>query len=312
MDLALFQSEDPQLKSEFVEKLRWACSNIGFFIIKGHGVTENCVNDAWNITKTYFDLPLYEKRKILLGLNGYLYGYSGLEKEALTRSLGKKSLPDLKESFCVGPYNIQWNCQKTIWPNKPHGFKQIWMQYYMAMEGLSNTLLRAFALALNLEELWFKDKTNYHASALRALNYPALPPPHKKNQLRAGEHTDYGTFTILKSDGPGLQVLNKKGKWIHVKNLPNTFVVNLGDLMKFWTSNFWVSTKHRVIATNSDYEQRRQSLAFFHNVNLDTIIKPLEVKADFSAPIQKHPILFGEFLHQKHKAATELSIRKVK
>ena len=49
---------------------------------------------------------------------------------------------------------------------------------------------------------------DHHASALRAINYPAIEmSTHiEKGQLRASAHTDYGTITILRSDGPGLQV----------------------------------------------------------------------------------------------------------
>lgn len=54
--------------------------------------------------------------------------------------------------------------------------------------------------------LRFEDKTDHHACALRALNYPDLHTPPEPGRMRASAHTDYGVLTILKSGGPGLQV----------------------------------------------------------------------------------------------------------
>lgn len=43
---------------------------------------------------------------------------------------------------------------------------------------------------------------DHHASALRAINYPAIDSTTaeslRPDQLRASAHTDYGTITILK------------------------------------------------------------------------------------------------------------------
>ena len=48
----------------------------------------------------------------------------------------------------------------------------------------------------------------------------------------AGAHTDYGAFTVLATDdNPGLQIYTS-GKWQHVKPVPGTFVINLGDMLE--------------------------------------------------------------------------------
>ena len=48
----------------------------------------------------------------------------------------------------------------------------------------------------------------------------------------AGAHTDYGVLTILATDeSPGLQI-HTQGKWQHVKPVPGTFVINLGDMLE--------------------------------------------------------------------------------
>jgi isopenicillin N synthase-like dioxygenase len=99
------------------------------------------------------------------------------------------------------------------WPEGQAAIQSAWLEYYQAMEGLSASLLRLFALALRLPENWFDDKITAHRSAFRMLNYPPQATPPLPGQIRAGEHTDYGTLTILKSDEKvaGLQVLARDG-----------------------------------------------------------------------------------------------------
>ena len=141
----------------------------------------------------------------------------------------------------------------------------------------------------------------HHASALRALNYPALPPgyEHKPNQMRASAHTDYGTITILRSGGPGLQVCKdrKDEAWVPVPHVQDAdvFIINLGDLMRRWTNDHYTSTLHRVLPS----QDRRQSIAFFHNLNRDARVSNL--RAD--EPDKYEPIQAGDFLMQKHLAS---------
>lgn len=48
----------------------------------------------------------------------------------------------------------------------------------------------------------------------------------------AGAHTDYGALTVLATDdSPGLQI-NTGGQWHHVKPIPGTFIINLGDMLE--------------------------------------------------------------------------------
>jgi len=151
-----------------------------------------------------------------------------------------------------------------------------------AMEGLADDLLQAFALALNQEANWFKNKTDKHRCALRALNYPDLDTAPAAGQLRASPHTDYGTLTILMPDDApgGLQVKGKDGAWLPVPFMPGHFVINIGDLMQRWTNDQWVSTIHRVVPpTQAEVDARdscrRQSVAFFHNVNADVLVEAI-------------------------------------
>jgi isopenicillin N synthase-like dioxygenase len=169
------------------------------------------------------------------------------------------------------------------------------------MEVLADALLRIFAIALELPEFWFRDKIDRHSSALRALNYPEQTRAPIPGQLRASAHTDYGSLTILKSGGPGLQVQDKNGEWIDISPSFESFVVNLGDLMANWTNDMWASTPHRVVVSSLSGE-RRQSMAFFHNPNSDAVIACIPTCCRHQRP-KYPPITAGEHLMRKHVAA---------
>jgi len=136
-----------------------------------------------------------------------------------------------------------------------------------------------FALALGLDEDFFADKVNHHISRLRVRNYPAPVTPPKPAQLRAGAHADYGSLTILRAqDKPGgLQVQNRAGEWVDVPIAPNSYIVNIGELMARWTNGQWRATLHRVVNPPAELaaSSRRLSLVFFHNPNYDAPVAAL-------------------------------------
>lgn len=303
VDISEFRDGQTKQKRAFARNLDQACSHIGFLIVVGHDLPKGIIDKAWLLTEKYFDLSVADKRAIAM-TKSYPYGYSGFEEEALSQSRNEQSPPDLKESFCIGPYNPPPTLPATRWPSKPRGFKSAWLAYYKAMEQLSATLLQSFAVALGLDEDWFADKIDHHASAMRALNYPILANAPKTNQLRASAHTDYGSLTILKSGGPGLQVVTRDAHWVDVPYVNDSFIVNLGDLMACWTNDRWVSTTHRVLTPPKETQERRQSIAFFHNVNPDAVIECIETCTSKANPAKYPPITAGEHLAKKHSAAT--------
>lgn len=115
---------------------------------------------------------------------------------------------DLKELFSLGPANPDAGFPERIFPSNPSTFSDSYTKYYDALSKFAQDLLEAMTGPLGVESGYFNQYLTHHASALRALNYPALPEGYecKPNEFRASAHTDYGTVTILRSGGPGLQV----------------------------------------------------------------------------------------------------------
>lgn len=303
IDLAHFYRGSAQDKAKLAQEINRACEDIGFLTIINHAVKPEIINNMKQITRTFFDSTVGIKREVPM-TDEYPYGYSGYKEEILSKGYGdKQALADLKESFAIGPYNPAALMPAVRWPSQPLHMSKHWLAYYNAMEHLSHDLLRLFALALNLPENWFDDKIDHHRSSLRALNYPAQSSlPNSDQQLRAGAHTDYGSLTILLQDHVGgLQVKTRAGAWQDVPYIPDAFVINLGDLMARWTNDRWVSTLHRVKPSIP----RRESIAFFHNINHDHLVTCLPTCITANNPAKYQPILAWDHLMEKHLASVK-------
>lgn len=291
------------------------CEDIGFFLITGHGVADQLIEAVWEVTWEFFDLPLEAKMAARHPSEPHHpYGYFPAGQEALAASLGVTTPPDLKESFNLAPPTHhedgtgRFGAVERVWPVALPRLRDVWEAYYDAMVTLSERLLELMARALRVDASVFLSAVDRHLSALRGLNYPPLPERALPSQLRAGEHSDYGTLTVL-LPGPGaggLQVLRADGTWIDVQPVSGAFVVNLGDMMQRWTNDRWRSTRHRVAVPPAEVaaHERRQSLAFFHQPNWDARIEAIPTCIPAGETAQHEPVLAGPWLAAKFDAAS--------
>ncbi|KAG2919964.1 hypothetical protein PC115_g9943 [Phytophthora cactorum] len=300
-------SSSSKARDAVVNQVADACRSIGFLIITNHGIASDTIDQAFEAAKDYFNQPSDIKKRVPRTLD-YPYGYESAE--ILSNSIekdGGKTLPDLKETFqvCVGPDGREPNVPAQ-WPEGPEGFKNTMTTYYRSIEKLAAVLMQIFACALQLPSDYFDKKIDNHMSSLRILNYPHQEEEPGTTQIRASPHTDYGSLTILAvDDAPGgLQVRDLQDEWHNVKAPANSYVVNLGDLMQHWTNDQWRSTMHRVINPPSGCKNnRRQSIAFFHNINADTVVECMPTCQSPETPAKYPPVLAGEYLMAKHNAA---------
>jgi isopenicillin N synthase-like dioxygenase len=288
IDIAPFRTGGLTEKKAVAEQVDRACRDIGFLIIKGHGVPQPLIRKMREVSRVFFDLPIEEKKRFARPATDVLRGYIGINQESLARSRDRYAEgADVNESFMIGPVDTPAgdyafapaagkHFAPNIWPPSPADLRPIWTEYYRAMGSLAQTLMRVFAVALKLDETYFDSKIDRHISRLRVRNYPAQLAPPAPGAIRAGAHSDYGSLTILATeDRPGgLQVFNAEGQWVDVPIIPECFIINIGDLLAHWTNDTWVSTLHRVVNPPLDVgvDARRQSLVFFHNPNYDAEI----------------------------------------
>ncbi|WP_374441308.1 isopenicillin N synthase family dioxygenase [Stella sp.] len=303
IDLAGFLAGRPGAATAAGRAVDRACREVGFLTIVGHGVPAALVDATRAQARAFFDLPRDEKAKVARAAPAFNRGWGAVGEESLAKSLGAAAPPDYKEYLGIGPVDAGDDPYFTQpaafphfaanrWPERPAELRPVFTEYFRAMERLASDLMRLFAVALDLPEGFFADKIDRQCGSLRVINYPAQEAGPADGQLRAGAHTDYGSLTILHAeDRPGgLQVRCTDGSWIDVRPRPESFVVNIGDLMAMWTNDRWVSTLHRVgnPARADAAASRRISLVFFHQPNYDAVIECLpSCLAPGAAP--RHP-----------------------
>jgi isopenicillin N synthase-like dioxygenase len=292
-----------------------ACREIGFFTITGHGVPVAAMDELRSQAHAFFALPLEEKYKAIHPVPGTPRGYRAQGQEALALANAGTTPSDLKEfyhfgreswpeeTYYTGPEGRRYFIA-NLWPAIPEGFPKAAAAYYTEMEKLATFMMRLAALALGLEEHFFDDKIDRHITAMRLNFYPEQTSAPKPGQLRAGAHTDYGAFTILNGESApgGLQVLTKNGQWIDVETDPETFVINIGDLLMRWTNDRWVSNTHRVVNPPASVasQAKRLSIAFFQQPNYDALIECIAPPGKAKYP----SVRSGEYRDLKYRQTT--------
>lgn len=288
------------------------CQEIGFFTITGHGVERQVVDALRHKAHAFFGLPLATKRLAAPADPTTPRGYRALGIEALSYGNAAAAPADLKEYYHFGcetwpdePYYTSDEGRRyfirNLWPAEPTGFREAAAAYYAAMEQVVSLMMRLTALGLGVEETFFDDKIDRHITAMRLNYYPALEQPPLPGQLRAGAHTDYGAFTILNGENVpgGLQVRTRAGDWIDVETEPDSFVINIGDLLMRWTNDRWLSNMHRVVnpPEAAAASSRRLSIAFFQHPNYDARIECIAPPG----AARHAPVLSGEYRDLKYR-----------
>lgn len=222
----------------------------------------------------------------------------------------KAAFPDLKESMEIGRDGVP--DQPNMWPDKfddeGKEFRSKMMDFFEQCKQLHIEVMRAIAVGMSLDRSYFDGFTDKGDNTLRLLHYPPVPVSafSKAGTVRAGEHSDYGSITLLFQDNRGgLQVMSPNGNFIDATPIPGTIVVNAGDLLARWSSDSIKSTKHRVVqppmppSGDSSYPAR-YSIAYFCNPNYDRYIDAIPGTWEEGMGAKKYEGVYsGEYLERR-------------
>ncbi|MEM9198705.1 MAG: 2-oxoglutarate and iron-dependent oxygenase domain-containing protein [Pseudomonadota bacterium] len=282
-------------RAGFVADLGHACRQTGFFLITGHGIDPALIAQVFAEADRFFDLSLAQKQRLDITRSPHNRGWSGEGTETLDEGSGQM---DRKEAFNIGldlapddPRILSGEPFRgvNLWPDLPE-FRSTMLAYYTAVWQLGVDLHRAIALDLGLEEGYFDLHLDQPLATLRLLRYP--PGTGASQEIGAGAHTDYGSITLLMTDGEGgLQLRPRGGDWMDAPIAPGAFVVNIADCLMRWTNDVYVSTPHRVLPPR----RTRRSLAFFLDPNPDSVIEALPGTGAAKYP----PVSGAEYLRQR-------------
>ena len=303
IDLEPLRLGDLPARHAVAREIEEACTTSGFFTIVGHGVPQELIARTRQAGVDFFAAPDAVKQAVLRPPSKISRGWNPIKDRTIAYSRGEKTPPDWQEAWAMGPIDVGDDPYYTEgagksffapnqWPDMP-GFRETLEEYYRAMLGLAQHVMRGFALALGADEHYFDDKADRGYANLRIVRYPGQDDPPEPGQLRAGAHTDYGAFTFVKGDNVpgGLQVSDGGDGWIDVQAPDGGYVCNIADAMQRWTNDVLRSTLHRVVNPPREVaRQDRISIVTFHNPNHDTVLRGIGDSGTDGEP----PLTFAE------------------
>lgn len=111
----------------------------------------------------------------------------------------------------------------------------------------------------------------------------APPQPVSDRRTALGQHSDFGSITVLFNRLGGLQILppgawgGDDSKWEYVRPLPNHCIINLGDALVKFTNGLLRSNIHRVTAPpGAQGDLTRYSLVYFNRPEYEVMLRRLE------------------------------------
>lgn len=268
LDLRDYQQE--QSRPAFLENLKAAMRDVGFFALIGTGVDRQVLDDAYQSAKEFFYLNLEAKlacqRLEMNGQRGYV----------LSESAKGEKLKDYKEFYHIGREMSDdmreiYGYYPNIWPKDLPFFKTSQVKLYSALESYMPIIESAISEVLGQERNFLNEMTHDGDVLMRVIHYPANPPA---NSIWAAEHTDIDLYTILPmSTAQGLQVKNPEGEWVDVYVPEGAFIINVGDMLENLSNGLCRSSIHRVIDPGLD--QERFSIVFFVHPKAQDRLDPL-------------------------------------
>jgi len=305
---------DPAALDAVAAQVRRACERVGFFYLAGHGVPDAVVDAAFAASREFHALPPEEKMKLSLNENniGYLPVNQSIQKAS---TVHKATRPNFNESFFISHDRAADHPDvlagtplrgRNQWPQGHAAMRAAMVTYFETLDAVGARMLPVLARALGMPAGHFAPFFAGEAHVnLRFLHYPPQDVADDE-QFGQGPHTDNSFITILaRMEVPGLAVRLPSGEWLAPPVIPGTFLVNLGNMMKRWSNDRFLSTPHAVL---NDSGTDRYSIAFFYSPTPSAVIECLPSCMGPDDPPRYSPAVYGDlvvafysanYLHQK-------------
>ncbi len=245
------------LRLSQLQKIDRACRETGFFLLTGHGISPALVNDWFNVSREFFELPVATKAAVMPDADSLHNGYHGMDTTALAKGEGEVAPRSARilhrrggqtSTRHLGPIGhvatAATNGRPSPRNSKPQG---------EACSIVPPSNCRAASWDCSQHRSVFcggvlcrQDQWSFFGSG--AIYYPVQTAP--ASAAIAGR----SAYRLWQPDDPrtdgyagGLQVLTKTGGWLNVPYVPDAFIINIGDMLARWSNDRWVSHPHRVL-----------------------------------------------------------------
>ncbi|MEU1343595.1 2-oxoglutarate and iron-dependent oxygenase domain-containing protein [Streptomyces sp. NPDC005827] len=287
IDISRFRDRNAEEadRTAFLAQLRSAAHEVGFFYVKGHGVSAALRDEVLAAGRAFFALPEEQRLEIENVNSPQFRGYTRTGTEYTAGSA------DWREQIDIGPERAAVETGPddpdhlrligpNQWPSALPELKDIVLRWQAEALRVSREVLRALAAALGQDEgyfdEWFDDEAAVH---VKIVHYP--PRAARDADQGVGAHKDYGYLALLQQDDVGgLQVQGEDGGWIDAVPVPDAFVFNIGEMLEIATQGYLKATRHRVVSPQPGVD--RYSIPFFLGPRLDAVVKPLSLPAELA------------------------------
>ncbi|MEY4761315.1 MAG: hypothetical protein RLZZ200_1171 [Pseudomonadota bacterium] len=264
----------------FVDALRAAARDVGFFYLIGHGVPDALAEHIFAASRRFFALPEDRKLAIQMANSRHFRGYTRLGDELTGgRTDWREQLdfgPELP-AIDVGPADPPWRRLQgpNQWPADIPELRPLILAWQSRLHTVAQRVLQAFALSLEQPPDIFEPSCEgIPQEAIKTIRYPGRDVA--QDEQGCGAHKDSEYLTLLRQDAVGgLQVLAESGGWIDAPPLAGSFIVNTGELMELASDGYYRATIHRVLVPPAGSE--RLSLAYFLAARLDARVPRLSL-----------------------------------
>ena len=221
---------------EILPTLERALCDIGFVLVRGHGIPEKLVSDLRQQLVDYFDRPLVDKMAERItpdNYRGYIpLGFFSPNTEGVT--------PDQYEGYklhaeVAGDDPLCTACDlygPNRWPNDPAGLQQAAEAFWVACEATGQRLL---ALIAQIMKVNVADFLAYFEQPLTNMTLLHYPPSNPNDGFGIHPHKDTDALTLLFPDAVGGLWLrpHDQSEWLEVEAPAGTMVVNIGDPVSY-------------------------------------------------------------------------------
>ncbi|KIW99913.1 uncharacterized protein Z518_10841 [Rhinocladiella mackenziei CBS 650.93] len=288
LSLAKLIERDEQEVHRFIR----ACEDLGFFYLDLTGPGDSLLADADRLFKVgveLFDLPLEEKKKYDFAHQKSYFGYKGFGANVVDR-YGNL---DRNEFYNVSKDDMFGISDPLPAPEVLSSRRPLLKSFCGSAHGIVTLVLELLNDHLDLPPNTLQDMhrlDGHSGDQIRFIKAPPQPVDDRRTAL--GEHTDFGSVTVLFNKLGGLQVLppGRDAQWCYVKPLPNHAIINLGDAMVKFTNGLLRSNIHRVVSPPGEQaDHTRFSLVYFNRPEDDVMLKRLNTSEKIP-PLEKDEV----------------------
>lgn len=326
VDLSLLRdlSPSPRALEGLSKQLNHAFATTGFAYLTNAPLSFSH-DQIFELASDYFRMDMGQKmqtaKKSFLNSNRNTYrGYFPCHPT---------QMDNLKEGFEVGTAHSSEPTESgilqefvlsepNVWPTEqafPNGRSRV-ERLHSELQNLSSVLLSLLAMSLGRPADLFSPYLVDPLSTLRLLHYPPQTYSSLSNteaKLCCTPHTDSGILTLLHQDPTGgLEVLNASGDWVPAPYVPNSIVVNIGDLLAKVSGGRFIATMHRVRTSDGRGSRvdglGRLSVPFFFEPGEDCVVRSID---------GGESVLYGKYVRQKmgnwveYRDASDVNVRGV-